>query len=75
MNRHEQELGWLSLSMPKPLVERLDEWIANQDANPGRPAAIRWIVDQFLQQERAQDAAAAATPQRAHSRSRRPLTR
>jgi len=38
----------LALKAPTELFERLDRWCEQQVARPSRPAAIRWIVHQFL---------------------------
>jgi len=49
---------WLHLKAPVELFERLDRWREQQATGPvvpSRPAAIRWIVHQFLikQEQRA----------------------
>jgi hypothetical protein len=51
------ETAWLGLKVPVELFQKLDAWREQQDftPKPSRPAAIRWIVWQFLtkQEERA----------------------
>ena len=51
------ETAWLGLKAPVEWFEELDAWRELQDftPKPSRPAAIRWIVWQFLtkQEERA----------------------
>ena len=45
---------WLHLKAPVELFERLDRWCEQEQARqhmtirPARPAAIRWIVHNFL---------------------------
>jgi hypothetical protein len=45
---------WLHLKAPVEFFERIDAWIVQEQARrkmtlrPSRPAAIRWIVHQFL---------------------------
>jgi hypothetical protein len=45
---------WLHLKAPVEFFERIDRWCELQQAlrgmtlRPSRPAAIRWIVHQFL---------------------------
>ena len=45
---------WLHLKAPVELFERLDRWCEQEQARqqmtmrPSRPAAIRWIVHNFL---------------------------
>jgi hypothetical protein len=44
------ETAWLGLKAPVEWFEQLDAWREQQDftPKPSRPAAIRWIVHQFL---------------------------
>jgi hypothetical protein len=44
------ETAWLGLKAPVEWFEELDAWRELQDftPKPSRPAAIRWIVHQFL---------------------------
>jgi hypothetical protein len=49
-DRFGTELETIGLRAPTGWFERLDTWRNQQDYTPppSRPAAIRWIVDQFL---------------------------
>lgn len=54
------ETAWLHLKAPVTFFERIDDWCERaqreQDMimRPSRPAAIRYMVDQFLKQEERQ---------------------
>lgn len=53
-----KEFDWLRLKAPDDFWRRLDHWCQQQGGvvKPSRPAAIRWIVHQFLlkQEQRAE---------------------
>jgi len=42
----------LALKAPVELFEELDRWREQQIGKPSRPASIRWIVHQFLLQQK-----------------------
>jgi len=50
-------VSWLNLKAPVEFFERLDHWREQQDftPKPSRPAAIRWIVHQFLLKQEARE--------------------
>jgi hypothetical protein len=61
-NEDKVETAWMGLKAPVEFFERLDRWREAQPhfVKPSRPAAIRWIVWQFLEGEAAKEAAKAA---------------
>ena len=40
----------LALRLPQALLERLDQWRLEQIGPPSRNGAVRWVIEQYLDQ-------------------------